>query len=55
MYIQHNSWEYVSEVKNGTYILKKVDPETRAKQLKEFKEKRRKELNKELFELNTLI
>jgi len=55
MYIQHNSWEYVSEVKNGAYNLKKADPETRAKQLKEFKERRRKELKKEMHKLNFLI
>ena len=55
MYIQHNSWEYVTEIKNGAYNLKRADFETRAKQLKEFKEKRKKELKNELYKLDFFI
>mgnify|MGYP006283485583 FL=1 len=55
MYIQRNSWEFIVEIKNNAYTLKKADPETRIKQLKEFKEKRKKELKKELNKLNFLI
>ncbi len=50
----HNPWEFVSVKENGGYILKKADPETRAKQLQEHKEKREKELLKELRELEML-
>jgi tRNA A37 N6-isopentenylltransferase MiaA len=55
MYIRHNEWEYTTEIKNGMYILKKVDPETRDKQLKEFKEKQKRELKKELNKIDILF
>ena len=54
MIIEHNSWEYESVMENGTYTLRKCDPETRAKKLQEYKNKREKELLKELRELEML-
>jgi len=47
MYIQHNTWEYTAEVKNGVYILKKADSETCIKQLKEQNKQRKRELENE--------
>jgi hypothetical protein len=55
MEIKHNSWEWTSvRNKNGGYDLVRADPETRAKQLQEYKEKREKELLKELSKLEML-
>lgn len=55
MYIKHNEWEYTTEIRNGIYILKKADSETRDRQLKEFKEKRKRELKEEINKLNRLF
>ena len=49
-----NPWEFVSSCDDGIYILKLADEETRQKQLEEFKNKREKELLKELRELEML-
>lgn len=54
MEIIHNPWEFETVVEKGSYTLRKADPATRAKQLQEHKEKREKELLKELRELEML-
>ena len=54
MEIEHKPWEFVSVKENGAYTLRKADPETRAKQLEEYKHKREKELLKELRELEMI-
>ena len=46
--------EDVAVIEDGAYKLKKADPETRAKQLAAYKDKREKELLKELRELEML-
>jgi hypothetical protein len=54
MNIEHKPWEFESVIQNGAYTLRKCDPETRAKKLQEYKDKREKELLKELRELEML-
>lgn len=54
MEIEHKPWEWVSVKKGGGYHLVKADEATRQKQLEEHKDKREKELLKELRELEIL-
>lgn len=49
-----NHWEWIAEKDEYGYHLKKADPETRAKQLAEYKKERKGKLLKELNELETL-
>lgn len=55
MEITHKPWEWVSVKKGGGYHLVKADEETRKRQLQEYKEKREKELLKELREVEMLF
>jgi hypothetical protein len=52
--IVHNPWEWVVDTKDGNYSLVRADEETRKKQLEEFKNKRKKELEREIEELDNL-
>jgi len=47
-------WEWVSVVENGTYRLVIADEKTRKKQLEEWKNKRKKELQEELRKIDGL-
>jgi hypothetical protein len=47
-------WEWIFVVENGNYVLKLADEKTRQKQLKEWKAKRKKELQEELRKLDYL-
>jgi hypothetical protein len=56
MEIIHKPWEWTSVItEGGGYNLVRADEETRKKQLKEFKEKRKKELLKEIQEIDNLF
>jgi hypothetical protein len=55
MEIIHKPWEWVTVVTDGGYSLVRADEETRKKQLKEYKKKRKAELEKEIRELDTQI
>ena len=55
MHIELNPpYEWVTVVDENGYTLRRADPETRAKQLEEYKRTREKELLKELRELEML-
>ena len=54
MEIEERPWEWVADVSESGYQLKKADEETRKRQLEEYKAKREKELLKELRELEML-
>ena len=54
MEIKHNSWEYEAVHFAGSYVIIKADEETRERQLKEYKRKRKAELTKELRALEKL-
>ena len=54
MIIENNPFDYVGEKKNGVYTLRKATPTERAKMIEEYKDKREKELLKELRELETI-
>ena len=54
MEINERPWEWVADTSGGGYQWKKADPETRARQLEEYKKKRRIELNKQLREVEML-
>jgi hypothetical protein len=55
MEIIHKPWEWVTETKDGGYSLVKADEKTRKRQLEEFKKKRKKELQKEIDEIDNLF
>ena len=54
MEIKTDPFDTVAETKNGMYSLRKATPEERAENIRIYKEKREKELLKELRELETL-
>ena len=54
MEIKVDTFDYVSETKSGAYTLRKATPEERAENIRVYKEKREKELLKELRELEML-
>ena len=56
MEIIHKPWEWVAvKTEGGGYNLVKADEETRKRQLKEFKEKRLKELKKDMDEIKDIF
>jgi hypothetical protein len=56
MNIEHKPWEWVAvKTESGGYSLVKADEETRKRQLKEFKEKRMKELKKDMDEIKDIF
>jgi hypothetical protein len=55
MNVELKPWEYVVEkTEGGGWIAKKADPDTRAKQLVEYKKKRRAQLEQEIRDLDNL-
>lgn len=54
MYYEHKPWEWVAEKVGDGYVLTLADEETRQKQLEEYKNKRRTELEKEMSDLDKL-
>ena len=55
MILENNPFDYVSETKNGVYTLRKATPAERAETMRVYKETRKKQLLKELRELDNLI
>jgi len=55
MIINFKPWEWVANVKDGCYSLKRADPETEKKQLEEYKKQRRIELESELKDLDMIF
>jgi transposase len=56
MNIEHKPWEWVAvKTEGGGYNLVKADEKTRKRQLKEFKEKRMKELEKDMNEIKDIF
>jgi hypothetical protein len=56
MNIEHKPWEWVAvKTEGGDYNLVKADEETRKRQLKEFREKRMKELKKDMDEIKNIF
>lgn len=54
MILENNPFDYVSEKKDGAYTLRKATPAERAEKISEYKDRREKELLKELRELEYL-
>ena len=54
MIINTDPFDTVAETKNGSYTLRKATPEERAEKIRIYKEKRERELLKELRELEML-